>query len=344
MRRTLLITGALAALLLQGCTTESAFPEATGKGTVRAINAIKTSPSISFLIEQRSIASADYKSATAPQQYDNLEYRFNFEATFPGTGRERIASRFVDVIADKDYTFVVSGSLANPAVTLWEGDVRTFAETDTVFEARFAHTAAALGDIDVYFAAPGVDPALGQQVATLSFRDISPALDYSAGDYVLIYTLAGDPSAVLFTSQTVGPEARSAFIISIFDGDANTLGDVAVRFFNVAGGTLRVADASIPPTLRFFNTSTALGTADIYLGDPGIDPPVVTGHAFGDVTGDIPIVAGANTLTYTTAGDTAVILFEEERTFAVGNHHEYYVLGETDALVALSNVPDRRSV
>ena len=344
MNRILLLLGVLAGTLLQGCSGESAFPEATGKATVRAINAIESSPSIAFLIEQRVIASVDYKNATGAQQYDDLEYRFNFETVFPEGGRKRIASRLVDVIADKDYTFVLSGRLANPAVTLWEGDVRTFSEGDTVFETRFAHTAGTVGDIDAYFAAPGVDPALGQQVATLSFGDISPAVDYSEGEYVLIFTEAGDPSAVVFTSGTIEPDARSAFIISIFDGDANDLGDVSVRFFSAAGGTLRIVDTNLPPTVRFFHASTALGTSDIYVGDPAVDPPVVTDHAFGEFTGDIPITAGANALTYTASGDTAVILFEEERTFAVGNHNHYYVIGETNALTAIAGVPDRRSV
>ena len=120
LRFALLLTAA-AALLLAACTGESQLPEATGKGIVRAINAISTSPDIVFRIEERTIASLSYKVASSGARYDDLEYTFNFDADLGGeAGLTRIASFPLDVIKDTSYTFVVSGSLAAPDITLWE--------------------------------------------------------------------------------------------------------------------------------------------------------------------------------------------------------------------------------
>lgn len=134
-------------------------------------------------------------------------------------------------MADRDYTFVISGDLASPTIDLWEADIRTFAETDAVFEMRFGHTATTLDDIDVYFAAAGIAPALGEQAATLSMGQVSEPVEFPEGEYILIYTLAGDPGSVLFTSDTITPEVRSAVTVSIFDGDPNDLGQARRALF-----------------------------------------------------------------------------------------------------------------
>lgn len=343
MNRISLIAVLLGVAVLAGCGGESALPEATGKGRVRAINAIETSSQIDFLIEERLVGSADFKGVTGSAEFDDLDYTFNVEAVFP-TGRERVGSQFLDVVADKDYTFVISGALANPTITVTEADVRTFAETDTVFAWRFGNFRATVGDVDVYFAAPGVAPALGQQVATLAPGEISAPADYAEGDYVLIFTASGDPGTVLFTSDTLSLLARSASTIGIFDADANELGQISVRAYNALGGVLSITDVNVQPTVRFHHASMALATADIYDGDPAMDPPIVTNHAFGDVTGDIPVAAGLNTFTYTGAGDTATILFTEDLNVSIGSRNNYYIVGEMDALDAIAVFVDRRPV
>jgi len=343
MRRIPIITTALAALLAAGCGGDSAFPEATGKGSVRAINTIATSAEIDFLIEERLIDSVGYKSATAAREYDDLEYTFNFETALP-SGQTRVASQFLDVVADRDYIFIVSGALVNPTITVAEASVRAFDETDTVFELRLGHFGTAIGDIDVYLDAPGVAPQLGQQVATLAPGTITDPADYPEGDYVLIYTAAGDPGNELFTSNTLTLAARIASTFSIFDPDANELGQASVRVFNSAGGTLVITDVNVVPTVRFHHASMALATADIYNDDPATSRLIVSNHAFGNVTGDIPVFADLNTFTYTAAGDTAVVLFENEFLSPAAARTNYYIVGETDGLRAIAAIADRRPV
>ena len=77
MKRILLAIIALIAVA--GCGGETAFPEATGDGRIRMINAISTSPEIAFLIEERALDNVAYKSNSSPQRWDNLTYTFNFE-------------------------------------------------------------------------------------------------------------------------------------------------------------------------------------------------------------------------------------------------------------------------
>jgi hypothetical protein len=200
--RSLLCVLAALAITLTGCAGETKLPVATGKGTVRAVNAIKSSPAFRFLIEERLIGAAEYKNSTTSSQFDDLDYVFNFDVQVAATDTEltRVARKALTVVKDVEYTFVISGNYKSPAITVWEAPTREWSGTETVFEARFGHTAASLGDIDVYFAATGTTIAPENLVGTLAFGEILEATDFEAGDYVLTVTAAGDPLTVHFVS------------------------------------------------------------------------------------------------------------------------------------------------
>jgi len=249
----LLIAGSV---YLAACDNESSLPQATGKASVRAINAISTSQDINVLIEERTIGTAAYTLSTPSSRYDDLDYTFNVEAFYASDRAfRRVASQFIDFEASKDYTLLVSGSLQNADITVWEGDERSFDEADTVFEARFAHASDSIGTVDYYFADAAVAPTLGDQVATLSFGEISAPIDYEANEYVLTITAAGDPDTVIYRSETTTFASRSALIVTSFDSDATNAAPVVVRAISTLGGIVSMPDAGIPPTTEFVNAS-----------------------------------------------------------------------------------------
>lgn len=344
MRKALLLLSCVASLALAACTGESNRPSATGTADFRAINAMPTSPNFGFSIEERLIANIEYKTASAVSSYDDLDYVFNFEVQLAGDAtRTRVASTAVETVRDKTYTFLLTGPIAAPTVTVWEGERRVWTETETVFQARFAHTAASIGPVDVYFQAPGIAPVLGMQAGTIAFTEILLATDYQEGDYVITVTTAGDPADVLFTSSTLTPPLRAGFTMSLFDADANDLGPVAVRLITDTGNVSALADVNLLPTMRFYHASSDLLTSDIYFDDMLTDQ-VLADHAYRDVTGDIPIAADTYTITYTEAGNIGAILFEDTATVFAGVHNQYYVVGVTDGLQSLLRIPDRRPI
>jgi hypothetical protein len=347
MTRISLLIAVMTAIVTSGCSGESSLPKPTGKGAVRAINAISTSPAVTFLIEERQIGTVDFKRSSQTQTFDDLDYTFNFEVTLAGdTGRSRIASQYIDFVKDKDYTIVLGGSLNSPELTLWEADLRSWGETETVFQLRFAHTAPSLGQVDVYFAAPEVTPQLGQQVATLAYGEIAEPLDFPSGDYILTYTPAGDPDTVLFASATLAPTVRTASIALVFDADANDVAPLSVRFIDANGTVSNIGSPDYPPTLRLIQASNTVTTADVYIEDVEdvLTTPDVEGHAFGDFTGDITAATGANYLTYTSPGDTSAILFEATQNAFAGNRYELFLIGDSDTLTLVPTLPDRRPV
>jgi len=341
MKRLVLFIGLLA--VLAACSSESNLPTPTGKGTIRGINAITGSPNITFRIEERILGNIDYKNGSNGTRYDDFEYIFNFEAFLAGDLEvTRIASVTLKVDANKDYSLVISGDLLNPTVTIWEGDERSFDGTETVFETRFAHTAATLGDVDLYFAPDGTAPAIGEEIGSLSFGEILPAIDIEEGDYVITVTRAGDPLDILYQSGIATYLAQTALLIPFFDGDELNTGEFIARGFSAAGSLL-LPDITALPTIRFIQTSFDLPNSDVY-DDVMLTSLVLSDHAFGEFTDDMQLPIGVTNYTYTTVGDTSAVLFESGITTIADSHFNFLVIGEQGARFAQTYVPDRRSV
>ena len=149
------------ALALSGC-AESQRPESTGKGSVRAINAIVDSPDLVFRNEERSQGNIGFRTTVGFTNWDDLEYTFNFDIFLPDEDDAiRLASQFVDVIVDTEYSLALVGSLDDPSVIMWEDAERSWEGTETVFEADFVHLSPMTGQVDVYFVLDGAAPVPG---------------------------------------------------------------------------------------------------------------------------------------------------------------------------------------
>lgn len=340
MKRFLVVLACAATLIISGCGGESSLPKATGKANFRAINAIPTSPEISFLIEERFIGAAAYKNGSSRVPYDDLNYTFNFEVFYAGeTSPRRFASQNIDAVAGKDYVFLIGGSLASPSITTWQRDERTFDEADTVFAASFAHASASLGALDYYFADAAVLPALGNQAATLSLGETSDAADYSEGGYVLTITTAGNPGDVVFTSDTNTYNARDSFLLTSFDGDLNDTAPVFVRAFGGVGGTAAIPDVNFPPTVQFVNGSMDLGASDIY-DDEMLTSLRVADHDFLNVSAEIDTAVGELNLFYTPAGDTSIVSLESTFIAFGGRRYRTVATGAAGSLTAVTSAPN----
>ena len=317
---------------------------ATGEGKMRAINAIKTSPIMSFFIEERPIGNVEYQFSTNPVSFDDLQYIFNVETVLAGDlMATRVASQPLDVVKDTDYTFLISGALEAPDITVWEIPIREWSGTETVFELRIANTADSIGDVDVYFAPPGTAPMPGNALGTLSFGQVLPEADFESGDYVLTFTAAGDPLTVRFESSTLFLNAQTSTLFSIFDTDPNDTGLWSVRTFFAIGGSGLISAVDSTATARFYHASTALVEADIY-NDETLMTPIVIEHEFRDVTPDLDMPFGVNPLFYTAAGNSGAPLFDDETVILATSHRNVYAVGDVDELRTVDYIPDRRPV
>ena len=342
MTRTLFAIFAIA--IIAGCGGDSALPVATGKGSIRMINAIPTSPEIGFLIEERVLDGVAYKSNSTPQDWDDLTYTFNFEISRPRQLESgRIASQFLDVVRDIEYTFVVRGSVDAPVVDIWQIPEREFSGTDTVFEMRAGHAADALGTVDVYLGLASAAPDRGNLVATLAPGEVSAPADVEPDTFVITVTSAGDPADIIYQSGSTPILSNQSVLITVFEGDANDTAPVTVRVFNQTGASSAVPDARFPPTARFVHATTQLGTSDLY-DDEALQNRIVANLAFGDITGDIDMGVGEIPITATAPDNVGAILLEDSLVTFAGTRVNYYLTVLADEVNGAQVPVDRRSI
>jgi len=336
-----LIALSVAGMALAGC-AESQRPVATGKGKVRGINAIVTSPELIFLNEERASGQVNYRGVSGYRDWDDLEYNFNFDVILPGeTERTRIASQFLDVAADTDYTLVLTGSLANPTILSWEDPERTWDGTETVFEADFVNLADLVGQVDVYFALEGTAPVPGTEIGTLSVGDRVPYQEFGEGNYVLTLTVPGDPSTVIYESPPFTKSAGERITVALFDPDSSKTSPVGVSIIFSGGSFQAPPDIDSPPQLRILHASIGTQSVDGYL-DESLSTVVFPNVGYGEISAYGGFTEPLTPLTLTAAGDSSTTLFSADIQFVANTRRTLALFGEPGSLFTLPLLDEAR--
>ncbi len=342
----LTIVTALAALVLVSGCSKTSQQEATGKGTIRGINSIVTSPDLNFMIEERNIGSSAFKGAAGFVEYDDLSYNFNFDIFLPGdSSSTRLATEFIDVVADTEYTLVITGSVANPAILRWEELERTWDGTETVFEADFVHLSPVLGEVDVYFDTVGTAPALGNAIGTLNYGDRIPYAEFQDAQYRLIITPKDDidPLNYLYQSVPLTSTAATRVTFALFESDPTITADVAVNLISANGGSSSIPDSTKPPVIRLLHAAQDVGRVDGFFNND-FGTIVFPDVGFGETSAYTDIATLATPVTLTDVGNTGAIVHEEE-IGGGGNSKRTLVLGgQSGTLVFKMLVDGARSL
>jgi len=326
-----------------GC-AESAFPVATGKGNVRALNSAVTTPDIGFLIEERVIGLARYKESTAVQVYDDLDYVFNFDYQFAGDIKPtRLASAPLNLIKDTDYIFVFLGSLDNAETMIWDNPLREWEDTDTVIEVWFGQLSPDLGEIDVYFALTGTTPVLGEARATLSYKDRSTVIELPEGEYEFIVTSKDNPADILFISRSFNYVSRLTYLVSTFDTDPSITSPVSARIISESGASIELANVDSPPTLRIFHAAITTGSVDVYR-DADFSAPLIANTGYAEASTPVSTPQEEVTYTFTDAGNVGSIVLEEDFALFDGHRTTRFLVGETPDFATLLTVDNVRPI
>ncbi len=297
--------------LVSGCDS-STREEATGRGEIRGINSLVDSPDLLFLIEEFSLDSVSFKSASGFAEYDDLTYDFSFDYLLPGeTDFTRLATLNVGVIADMQHTVVLTGSVANPSFISWEAPIREFADDETGFEADFTHQSPLLGAIDVYYAPMGTVPMVADRIGTLNNGERLPYREFEQGSFEIIITLVDDPGNPLFQSGPVLAQARTRITFAIFDTDPSITANFAVSLINAGGGSANLFDVNSPSNVRILHSAFGTDNFDGYFNND-FSNVIFPNIAFGMLSAYTDIESIATPFTLTQVGNIGVSIFEAE--------------------------------
>lgn len=342
IRRLLVLVATLTVIAaVSGC-AESTREEATGKGSIRGINAIVTAPIVNFLIEERVLGNVDFKDNSGFNSFDDLRFNFNFDLLRPGIVEpDRLVTQFIDVLADNEYTVVLTGTIENPASLFWEDPIREWSGTETVFEIVFAHLAPSMGELDFYFASPGTVPVLGQTVGSLTNGARLAILEFEDAPYELILTPKDDPATIIYQSPQLTPLAQSRATIAVFDADPSITGNVGVNFIGQGGGSGVLADVNSPPQTSTLHVAFGTENFDGYF-DSDFANIVYADIGFQELSPFVDTPNGVTLVTLTPVGNIGAVIHEENLIIPAGIRTDIVLAGEPGNLLFLLFLNDAR--
>lgn len=326
----------LVALLFPGCSSSNNNDEVTGDGSIRAIHAIPNIGTVDFLIEETVLGSINFQGATAVAQYDDLEYTFSFEIVLPDDDVDEpteLASRTLQVTSDQEYTFVLSGSLENPQLFLWEQFGRDWAEeletaeeeeTEiTVMEVAFGHISTVVDTVDIYLSDPGTSPLATTPRATLSYSEYARGIELTAGDYQLVITPAGDPNTFLFASDPFSISAATSSLVTILDDGGFSTADFAVEL--VGSGT-QLTDINATSVVSAMHLALGTDPVDVY-DSTDFSTPVFDDLLLGELSPEVELEEGTYGLAVTPFDNVGAFLAQFNLRAFDGTYNRLYFVG-----------------
>jgi len=339
-------------VLLAGCSSSN-DDEVTGEGSIRALHAIPNVGTVNFLIEETILGSMSFQDATAISEYDDLEYEFSFEILLPDDDVDEptvLATRTLSVRSDQEYTFVLSGSLENPQLFLWEqfgrdwlDEIEDAEDNDTevtVMEVAFAHISNVLGEVDIYLEAPGTSPLAATPKATLSYSEFNSAVELSADDYQLVVTPAGDPNTLLFASDPFPISAATSTLVTLIDDGGFTTADFSVEL--IGSGT-ELTDINTSAVISATHLARGTDTLDVY-DSSDFSTPLFDNLEFEALSEEIDVEEGTLDLAVTPADNLGVFLSQLSLTAFNGTYTRLYFIGLPGDLQVISRRYDRSTL
>lgn len=321
------LIGVALAVLASGC-AETNFPDATGEGRIRGIAAIPDAPELFFLIEERLVGNVDYTGVAGFETYDDLSYNFNFDYALSGDiDPTRIATQAIDVVDGVEYTVIITGTLDNPTLTLWEDEQREWGDTETVLEPFFTNFATSLGSVDVYLLDEGTTPVLGSELGTIAPGERLAPGDIESGNYEIVFTVPDDPATILYTSGLINALPRSRPLFALFDPTAINTAPSLMTIISEGGQSTPVADENFPGQFRFYHASPTVGNVDLYL-DNDFSTPFASDVAYGDLVPYLDATSITPILTATAVGNSGAVVLENTLVTPLGERRTIALIGD----------------
>jgi hypothetical protein len=332
-----------------GCDNSSDSSD-SARPVVAGLNAVADLSQVTFLREEEVWSALDYGAATSFRSVDADQYDINFDALLPGDDTSscagdvdrddvkdddectRLVSQSINVIADHEYVVALLGRFGDVRVQVYDKLAYEFDTStsdgdpaDTIAEVQFFHWSDALGELDVYLEPPGTNLSPVQARGTLSSGGQFHAL-VEKGSYVLTLTAVGDPSALLFTSETFAVAAQTRVAFAILAGTDDRTSGIRVSRFRDQGGDL--LGRFVTTELRATHVARDAGNVDVF-AEQNYATALLRDLSFRETSEYKvidPTVVSDLDLELTPAGNPGALLGREEFALSPGNRYTLFLV------------------
>lgn len=354
--------GALAlAALLSACDNNSLNEDET-TFHVRSLNLVADSPTLAIELDDTTLFSAGYGSATSFTAGHPGQHTLSFSALLPAdldddddddeTSTPVSGAAAYTFLAGTEYTVVAYGRLDDVRTFMIEGlDQREEVDDDKLV-LQFTHASPDTPAVDVYVTAVKAGITSRYYVDTLSITETSTPLELSlirddddldddatlSADVVVELMPAGTTD-LLYRSDAMTLSEQSRLMLAI--ADTNGPGPSATKLLVVGSGDQR--DYRDGAALKFVHISHDTPALDVTVGS-GLADPLAQNVAFRQSTDYVSIRDGENGLISVPAGAGSPYVFFEEFTAGKGGYYTAYALGPASVVDAVVVATDARSV
>ncbi|UCG73056.1 MAG: DUF4397 domain-containing protein [Chromatiales bacterium] len=312
------------------------------QGAFQTLHAVPDLQATTYFIRETPFATLDYIGNTSLLQVGTGTYPLRYEVRRPNETELDVLLRVdVPVDANREYTYVLSGTAAAVDFITWERAARAFTD-DSILATEYGHAALGFGPVDFYLEAPGANLPGATPRASLAYQEELSDVDVAPGDYVLTVTTQGQVGDVLFQSDTFTLTERTNVLFALLSGADQGTAPLLVR---VLGDPFIVTlqDALSDPGLRAAHSVLNDGNVDFVVNDD-FASPLISDVAFKGVTAYTPSpVTGVDVpLDITPTGDPGTPLVEDALVLENGVAYSLYYIGTTDNLGAVQLLDDNR--
>lgn len=354
--------GAIALLgLLAACSNDKLNEDET-TFHLRSLNLVENSPSLQIDVDDTTVSSAGYGSATSFSAGHPGQHTLAFSAVLPAdldddddddeTETPVSGASAYTFLAGTEYTIVAYGKLDDIHTYMIEGlDQREDVDDDKLV-LQFTHASPDTPTVDVYVTEVKAGIASRYYVDTLSLTQTTTPMelylvrddedlddDATLSADVVVELMAAGTSDVLYRSQSMTFAEQNRVMMAI--ADTNGPGSIATKLLIVGSGDSR--DARDGASLKFVHISHDTPALDVTVGS-GLADPLALNVGFRQSTDYVPIDQGENGMIALPAGAASPYVFFEEFTATVGGHYTAYAIGPATEVDALVLSADARSV
>lgn len=329
---------------------------------LRSLNLVENSPTLQIDVDDTTVSSAGYGSATSFSAGHPGQHTLSFSALLPAdlddeddddeTEMPISGASAYTFLAGTEYTVVAYGRLDDIHTYMIEGlDQRDDVDDDKLI-LQFTHASPDTPTVDVYVTAVKAGITSRYYVDTLSLTQTTTPLELSLlrddddldddatlSAEVVVELMTPGTSDVLFRSTSMTFAEQNRIMMAIADSNGPTT--QITKLLVVGSGDVR--DTRDGAGLKFVHISHDTPALDVTVGS-GLADPLAQNIGFRQSTDYLPIDNGENGMIAVPAGAASPYVFFEEFEAAVGGHYTAYAMGPASVVDAVVLTANARSV
>jgi hypothetical protein len=354
--------GAIAVMgLLAACSNDSLNEDETTYH-MRSLNLVENSPTLQIDIDDTTVSSAGYGSATSFSAGHPGQHTLSFSALLPAdlddeddddeTETPVSGASAYTLLAGTEYTVVAYGRLDDIHTYMIEGLDQRDDVDDNKLVLQFTHASPDTPTVDVYVTAVKAGIASRYYVDTLSLARTTTPLeltlvrddddlddDATLTADVVVELMTPGTSNVLYRSSSITFSEQTRIMMAIADTNGPTA--QATKLLVVGSGDVR--DYRDGAGLKFVHISHDTPALDVTVGS-GLADPLARNIGFRQSTDYVPLGKGENGMIAVPASVGTPYVFFEEFDATAGAHYTAYAMGPASVVDAVVLSADARSV